>query len=167
VSFTPGGHVDSLVEENANIHKLNKSLIYAVIQVESSGDPWSIRYEPQYKWVLPRAVSLLHAKAWGVSIETEEMAQKTSWGLMQVMGGVARELGYDEPLTKLLLPEFGIEYGCKQLARLSKKYKKDSELIASYNAGSPRKDDRGRFLNQSYVDKVTTFIENYKKVGIV
>jgi len=165
--FTPGGHIEHLVEEACRVNGLNKSLVFSIIQVESSSDTWAIRYEPQFKWILPRAVSLLHAKAWGVSIDTEEMGQRTSWGLMQVMGAVARELGWDGPMTKLLLPEHGIDYGCRQLARLARKHKTEADLIAAYNAGSPRKDVKGKYVNQGYVDKVSTYMQNYKKVGIV
>lgn len=87
---------------------------------------------------------------------------------MQVMGVVARELGFDGILTELCDEELGIAYGCKQLVRLKKWQRgySESDIIAAYNAGSARFDKQGNYENQSYVDKVLIYYNNYKKVGL-
>jgi soluble lytic murein transglycosylase-like protein len=59
-------------------------------------------------------------KRFGVTISetTERRWRATSFGLMQVMGQVARERGFTgEWLTELTNPEVGIEYGCRELKR--------------------------------------------------
>ena len=167
MTYDPGSRIDYLVTEECKRQGLEPFLVHSIIQVESSQDPWVIRYEPNFKWTLPVAKSMNFAKGWGVNLETEMIAQKTSWGLMQVMGAVARELGLVGPLTKLITPEVGIEYGCKQLKRLKERNKKFEDLVSAYNMGTAKKDSKGKYLNQNYVTKVLAFYDNYKKVGLV
>ena len=74
---------------------------------------------------------------------------------MQVMGAVARELGHTGP-SDLLDPPTGLFYGCLHLRRFRAKYDIWPDVIAAYNAGSPRRvaGQIGPYVNQSYVDKV-------------
>lgn len=117
--------------------------VKAVVSVESSFRPDAMRYEKGYRWLVGKDLSL-----------TEEDAQKTSWGLMQVMGAVARGYGFTGDLRQLLSPMVGLEYGCRHLAYYYQKYAIWCDAISSYNQGSPRKTDEGRYHNQEYVDKV-------------
>ena len=49
---------------------------------------------------------------------TEAYARGFSWGLMQVMGQVAREMGFDSPsLSELCDPAQGLAIGCKILRK--------------------------------------------------
>lgn len=126
---------------------LKPSLVRAIVQVESSGNPKAIRYEP--------AFYERYVKGKGYQA-TEAHLLSSSWGLLQVVGLVARELGYEEHLSFLLLPELGLFWGCRKLAELATKYPDEQETIAAYNAGSPRRLKDGTFVNQEYVDKVAT-----------
>jgi soluble lytic murein transglycosylase-like protein len=54
---------------------------------------------------------------------------------MQVMGSVARELGYTQELPKLCQLETGLIYGCKKLAECLKKHPALPDALAAYNAG--------------------------------
>jgi soluble lytic murein transglycosylase-like protein len=94
----------TLAKEAAVRHGLAPALVCAMIEQESNFDPWAYRYEQgfYYKYVVP-----LHLST------TESMARSTSWGLLQVMGQSARELGFKGWLTKLCDPETGIEIGCQ------------------------------------------------------
>ena len=122
-------------------------LVYAICQVESSLNPTATRHEPHYRWLVGDNESMS---------PTERHDQMTSWGLMQVMGAVARELGHTGPLSDLLDPPTGLFYGCLHLRRFRAKYDIWPDVIASYNAGSPRRvaGQIGPYVNQSYVDKV-------------
>src|ERR1700684_3916974 len=60
----------------------------AVVEQESAWDAHAIRYEPGFR---ARYVAPLNLPA------TEEVARSISWGLMQVMGQVAREHGFQRP----------------------------------------------------------------------
>src|SRR5208282_5595831 len=89
-------------------HKLDPALVCAVADQESSWNPYAIRYEPAFRsrYVAPLGLP-----------PTEEVARSVSWGLMQVMGQVAREHGFSGKfLTALCEPEAGLEIGCAVLA---------------------------------------------------
>ena len=130
-------------------HGINPPLVQAIIEVESSGDPLAMRYEPEWPYFVETGVR-------GVSRATEEMQQATSWGLMQVMGTTARELGCDAPfLSALCSPRVGLEFGCRYLAKQLARYDgNEVAAVAAYNAGTARRRDDGDWINQSYVNKV-------------
>lgn len=156
-------------------YQLPIGLVVAMIRVESGGDPYAFRCEPNYRYLwdvakrMPIAVSdedagrrlppkLFYGIA-GESSLTEWIGQQASWGALQIMGAVARELGWAGPFPGLCMPMNGIDYGCKHLARLRDRFFRESGwhgVVASYNAGSPRYAAIGStgFVNQSYVDKV-------------
>jgi soluble lytic murein transglycosylase-like protein len=130
---------------------LDENLVTAITRVESSATNWACRYEPGWRHfyqVQDFAVKL------GQTFDTERMQQATSWGPMQVMGAVARELGFKQHLSMLAVPEIGVRYGCLKLQQLQKRYKTEEEVISSYNQGSPIKDPTGKLRNHLYVAKV-------------
>ena len=130
--------------------KLDVSLVLAIIDIESSFNPFKIRYEHKFRF---RFRVLEFAKGCGVSPTTESILQSCSWGLMQVMGCVARELGFSGILTELVDVEKNVNLGCAKLSQLDKKYSNLDDIIAAYNAGSPkRKGDQ--YFNQAYVNSV-------------
>ena len=144
------------IEDVCRRHNLPVDLVHAIVQTESSGDPWAYRYEPAF---YQNYIKNKPFKVYGhVSLETEMNGLATSWGLMQTMGVVARERGYTRGyLTELCKPEYALEYGCRQLKHLEQRYGDLGwdAVISAYNAGSPkRRDITGEFLNQSYVTKV-------------
>lgn len=140
----------------AERHGLPVELVRAIVVVESGGDPWAVRYEPAFfeRYVQGRG----HRVFAGCSRDTEERLRATSFGLMQIMGQVAREDGFDEPfLTALCDADIGLEYGCRRLAYLRQRHLREhgwAGVVAAYNAGSPRKNGNGLWANQAYVDKV-------------
>ena len=137
----------TLIKSAAARRSLPWELVYAICQVESSLNPTAIRHEPRYRWLVGDNETMSPA---------ERQDQMTSWGLMQVMGAVARELGHTGLLSDLLDPPTGLFYGCLHLRRFRAKYDIWPDVIAAYNAGSPRRvaGQIGPYVNQSYVDKV-------------
>ncbi len=124
---------------------------------ESGAEVWAYRYEPDAKW---QHMALSFSKKLNVSFETEVFMQHCSWGLMQIMGFKARELGFDQHLPQLLLPSQGIEWGCKALAKFHSRYNFDlGPTIAAYNAGSAVMTPSGKYMNQEYVDGVMSWIK--------
>lgn len=139
-----------LVRSVGAIYGLNCDLILSIISQESQGNPDAIRFEPRSSLAFSPNV---YCKKLFITVETERNHQNTSWGLMQVMGFKARELGYDDYLHKLVDPKLGVEYGCRTLAQIKKKYAYDEDVIAAYNAGSPLRKN-GIYINKEYVDSV-------------
>lgn len=99
----------------------------------------------------------------------ERSGQKMSWGLMQVMGAVAREYGFKGTfLSELCDPHVGLKYGMIHVQTLFKRYNGHwPDVIAAYNMGSPRRVDGGAYENQeSYVDVVLRYWAQYDPAGV-
>ena len=146
-------NLDPLIQSAARTHSLPAALVRAIIAIESDGNPWAVRYEPAFY------ARYLHNK--GIkgfapcSDATEARLRAHSFGLMQIMGATARETGFRETfLTALCDPEVGLEWGSRYLSGLLKKYGNLEAAVAAYNAGSPRKTNNGKWVNQGYVDKI-------------
>src|SRR5271154_6227826 len=81
-------------------HSIEPALVCAVVEQESAWDAHAIRYEPAFRarYVAPLGLT-----------PTEEIARSISWGLLQVMGQVAREHGFTEKfLSALCEPAAGL-----------------------------------------------------------
>ncbi len=137
------------ISSMAQKYDLPVQLVAALCQVESGCNPMATRYEPGYRWVVefdsPYTTSA-----------TERVHQQTSWGLMQLMGANARDLGYRGPMPALCDPWLGLDLGCRFLRRLIDRY--DGALldaVSAFNQGRARRDPgTGQYRNQRYVDKV-------------
>jgi len=145
------------LKHHAEVYDIDPVLIAAIVYTESRGNTWAMRYEDHFRYIVRPEQ---WAQRVGVSIDTEVIAQKCSWGLMQLMGGTAREVGFEEALPRLLLPENGIKYGCAYLKRQLVKYGKTEPAVSAYNQGSARIRADGTFQNSAYVNSVMTrFLE--------
>ena len=143
----------------ATTYNLDTNLVQAIAEHESLGNQWAARYEPGWKYFyFPRE----YAENLKITPETEEILQSVSWGPLQIMGSVARELGFKEYLTELTDLKTGLEYGCKKIRRLSDKYPDEMDVISAYNAGYPRKTPGGQYLNMLYVDAVWKRLEELR-----
>jgi len=102
-----------LAHNAANAQSLCPELVCAVVEQESAWDRWAIRYEPAFytRYVEPQL-------ARGTIVdEGEARARAFSWGLMQVMGQVAREHGFaGASLAALCDPATCLAVGCRALA---------------------------------------------------
>jgi soluble lytic murein transglycosylase-like protein len=119
-------------------------LVCAVIEQESSWNPWSIRYEPAF---YSRYIAPLN-----LGDTTEARARSFSWGLMQVMGEVAREEGYVGNLAMLCDPTTGIKAGITHLHRKLTGASGDVEAaLQAWNGGG----------NPAYAGQVMARMVNY------
>lgn len=126
-------------------------ILDAIITTESAWNPWAVRYEEHFIHTLSPERFSKYSK---ITTQTELQLQKCSWGLGQIMGASARDLGYIGNLTELCKPEANLEWVCLFYATRCMPYKDVKEQVAAYNAGSPRYIAAGTFINQEYVDKV-------------
>ena len=154
-----------IIREKASLMGIDPLLVASIVMVESTGNPYAIRYEPAFyrRYVDPNETyALSHANNIGSSLETEKTAQATSWGLMQIMGLTARELGFKDWHPKLCEPSVGIEYGSKLLKQKYNRYGSWEDAVSAYNAGSVRMTKGKLYENQRYVDKV---YKNYRELN--
>lgn len=156
-----------LVDPVSSQYKLPENLLAAIIMKESSWNDNVVRYEPNYAWVCDVKG---FARRVNASDQTEQALQMMSWGLCQIMGSVAREYNYQGWLTDLLKPELNVRYGAQHLKAYLARYPAGiTDAISAYNQGTPRKDPKGKYLNQDYVDTVLNYkadIDKMKKALI-
>jgi len=133
--------LERLAREAATKYGLDPALVCALCEVESGWNPWAVRYEARYKWLVGFQCEYLPLSKWvydtghniwyslpdilkqfnsifiedRAAIQTELLHQQTSVGLMQIMGATARERGYRGWLTELCDPAVNLEWGCRHL----------------------------------------------------
>jgi soluble lytic murein transglycosylase-like protein len=125
----------SLARKAAAVHGLEAALVCAVVEQESGWNPWAMRYEPLF---FAKYVASLYTN--NKVSASEAYARGFSWGLMQVMGQVARESGFAETfLSALCEPEENLAIGCKILRRKFNAAGGDTQkaLLAWNGGGNP------------------------------
>ena len=138
----------TLVRQIAPKYGLNDSLVCAICEQESAWDTNATRYEPGFysRYIVPLIASEQLSAG-------EATGRATSWGLMQVMGQVAREHGFTGPFQQMCDdPGTGIDIGCKVFAAKLKAAGGDTfTALQRYNGGG----------NSLYAGQVTDRIDKY------
>jgi hypothetical protein len=130
-----------------------RPIVLAIVEQESTFDPWAWNPEPKYRYLWDVLMSKPFRKLTpaeessefpppdfkaprGVPADAEWWGQQASWGLMQVMGAVARERGFvGRFLSQLCDPPEGLKYGCIHLAGYLRRYKDPFPAIEAFNGG--------------------------------
>jgi len=129
---------DALVESMGTSYQLPVVIVRAMVEHESVGGiPAAMRFEPDfYKRYIEGKTQDFRPE--GSSWDTERIGRAISWGLMQVMGETARVIGFRGWFGELLLPQVGLEWGCRYLRRLADRYLADGgwpTVMRAYNGG--------------------------------
>jgi soluble lytic murein transglycosylase-like protein len=137
-----------LARKAAIVQALDPGLVAAVVEQESGWNPWAMRYEPAF---FSKYVASLYTN--NKISASEAYARGFSWGLMQVMGQVAREAGFDALfLSALCDPEQGLAIGCKVLRKKFDAMGGDTtRALLAWNGGA----------NMSYAAEVLARKRNY------
>jgi hypothetical protein len=159
----------------AHDHGLDPDLLVALVLTESGGDQWAYNPEQRYiyfwdvkLWKPFRKISATESASeyppgdFPTLIgdrDQEWWAQQASWGILQVMGAVAREHGYRGPwLTKLNDLETGLLYGCLVMKKLLQwSGGVTDQALAAYNGGRSG-NARPPYRNAEYVAKVRSYL---------
>jgi soluble lytic murein transglycosylase-like protein len=148
-------NVRKFIDMVSSKHNLDPDLVEAFVMQESSGNTNAVRVEFGFyeKYCKPMPMN-----------DTEKMCRAMSWGLMQILGQTAREIGFNGKfLTELLDPIIGLEYGCKYLSHKIAGYAELDDAIAAYNSGTPIKKINGGYINQHYVDGIHEYYKHIKE----
>ena len=142
-----------LIISTADRFKVPRGLALAVVEQESTIDTWAWNPEPKYRYLwdvlllkpfrtltpaeeaseIPPADFFAYK---GVPRDAEWWGQQASWGLMQVMGAVAREHGFiGRFLSELCDPPVGLEYGCRHLGAYLSRFKAPFPALEAFNGG--------------------------------
>jgi len=134
-------------------YRVDPTFILPIIQVESGGNRFALRYEKDYQWLFN--VDELAEREKTTSEDMTEL-QKYSYGLMQVMGAVAYERGLTGLPYRLFDPLVNVEIGIKHWVhkRDRQSLKNHFDIYAAYNAGSCRFVHGTKvYENEKYVNK--------------
>ena len=167
-------HHRATIEMGAKRNGLPVQLVAAICVVESGGNVWAIRAEPHYRYLWDNRKQAPFRKLTHIerlsehaprdfhgigncTANTEWQGQQWSWGLMQTMGAVAREVGYRKPFVSgLCNPMDSVEVGCLHLVNLKKRFFREGGwdyVVAAYNAGTPHSQ-----YGQQYAAKVEALV---------
>lgn len=143
------------IEAIAAQFHLEPDLVEAVVLTESSGKTHAYRFEPGF-WQ-----RYLKGKPQYDGANPERVS--SSYGLMQVMYPVAREMGFHEDAPEyLFVPTVGLLWGCKKLRSLLDWAKQNvNQALAAYNGGKGG-NETPPYRNQHYVDKVQRNLERIR-----
>jgi soluble lytic murein transglycosylase-like protein len=94
--------------------------------------------------------------------KTKAFNPEGSYGLMQIRCSTAKMMGFIGDCRNLFDPHTNIKYAVKYVENIKKRFSNFSDIIASYNSGTPiickdynhGKCSPGQYYNQKYVDKV-------------
>jgi len=151
-SMAPSASLDttliSLVRDAAGVGGIDYSLLAALVEQESGWNQWAVRYEPAFfsKYISPIYTA-------GKINATEAWLRAYSWGLGQILGEVARELGFTGPfLPELCDPATNLKYVCLKLKKCLDRNNGDvTKALQEYNGGS----------NPTYAQQVQDRVKHY------
>lgn len=135
----------AMAKNLAVLEGLDPVLICAIIEQESNWNIWAGRYEPGFyeEYIIKQQLKDV----------TEAHFRTISWGLMQVMGEVAREEHYTGDLPALCDPQTGINAGLTHFARMLKLSQGDVHAaLQHWNGGS----------DPNYASEVLARMPNYQ-----
>lgn len=142
-----------LLERIAHEHGLEPELVLALVAQESGGNVYAWNPEPPYRYLVDcrtgrpfrpltpteRAseVPPRDFPAFAGDRDQEWWGQQASWGLMQIMGAVAREQGFRGPyLPELCEAHVNLQFGCRVLAsNIRWAGGNVAKALGAYNAG--------------------------------
>ena len=135
----------ALARDAAARYGLDAPLVCALIEQESAWDAHAMRYEPGFRALYVAPLRLA---------PSEEIARSISWGLMQVMGQVAREHEFSGKfLSALCDPATGMDVGCRVLvSKLAAAQHDVVRGLQHWNGGA----------NPDYAAQVLARVSNYK-----
>jgi soluble lytic murein transglycosylase-like protein len=137
----------------------SNALMFGWVEQESSWDTYATREEPRFytKYIEERHAG--RREAWQLAI---------SWGLLQVMGSTAREMGFNGRYLSQLCaePALGLLYGAKYIRHQMERGDGTwSQGLAAYNGGLGGNRETGDLRRQVYVDEVVERARRYAEGG--
>lgn len=127
-------------------YSLPYHVVAGVVAQESAGNRKALRAEPKYLWLWGDDPGERLGRPPGEDEATEWYCQRISWGLMQVMGAVARELGFRGDWGDLFEPDTNLDLGCKYLAWCLKREHGDVfYALQRYNGGGSKTERTARY----------------------
>ena len=153
---------ENIINRYCQQYKVPKSLVMAIIQVMSKWNRYKITIKRLAQLAIKKKIK--EAKRTLPITQIELLSRAINWGLMQINGQEARDMGFDgKYLTELCEPAVNIELGCKKINNLFQKYKNHLDVIASYIQGHNKRKPNGEYYDQKKVNEVIRYIQIYEK----
>ncbi len=121
---------------------------------------------PAVELALIKAIMAQESSFRANAVRFEPRLRDASYGLMQLLSGTAKDLGYAGHPLGLLDPATNIFYGVRYLKQLMGRYAQIEDVIAAYNAGRPTRAASGTYVNQGYVNGVLNHLRHFRAESI-
>lgn len=154
-----------MVRSAAKEESLDPALVCAIVDEESNWEANTFAMDAEF---LARHVRLLRQ----VMLPTEAIGRSTRFGLMQIYGQVARELGFLNTFDSLCNPTVGLIWGCRHLAGLMRQVREEAKQQNSEsNTADPVSEldiVRGTLVrwnhssDKKYADRVIAKVSKYQ-----
>lgn len=150
------------IRNAAEAHGIDAFTLAAIVDVESRGMAGAVRREPVYwhPWDISANAPFRRIGAGEAASGTapsdfpggqhEWTGQRTSYGLAQIMGAVARERGFRGSWEALLDPETNLDLACAHLQHLRSTGKDEFAIVAAYHAGDPESAHGVRYAHRVF-----------------
>lgn len=158
------------ISRAAHEYKVPRNILIAITAAETGpgveNGRYATRFESHYQYLYE---ARHFAEELGITRVTEEVHQRTSWGWMQMMGGVIRELGFGGHLPEIIVSDqIYFKYAAKKIKEIAGRWPDKTDIISAWNAGSPIRSIKGNgagwYKNQPYVDKVSGYLRDLEKL---
>lgn len=134
-----------LARKTAVRHGLDPAIFCGQCERESSWNPRAVRFEPRFEAKYLDKLGLE---------KTEEIARSQSYGLGQVLGEVAHEMGFTGQYAGLCDPEIGLEWQARVIGhKIAVNGGNVEKGLLAYNGGG----------NLKYAEEVLALSEKYKQ----
>jgi soluble lytic murein transglycosylase-like protein len=166
-----------MIRSAGHAHSIDPKLLEAMVLKESNGNPWAWNPEPHYRylWNVKTRAPFRPLTPEEVKSEVppkdfpclagdrdqEWWAQQASWGLLQLMGAVARERGFrGNYIPEICDPALNLDLGAKHLKSALQWAQGDVRIaLAGYNAGRGGGAAQALLRADGYPDAVLQFYQ--------
>lgn len=138
------GVLAEIVRNHRDRGDLPVPCVLALCSVGASFRPTFVKYRGEYGALVGDVDTLSVGERFG---------QQHAWGLMQVMGSVARAYRFEGAFTDLWDPETNLGIGMVHLRRLYRRHKNWPDAIADYHTGTVEK-QQGRYRDHRFIARM-------------
>lgn len=171
-------NLQDYISQLSDKYRIPSQLVFTIAKIATNTQMMSSLFDPTHRWLwdcqgmrpfrnLTDDETLSACAPQGFNhlgnhlsnIDTEYTGQKTAWGPFLLKGSHARAAGFYGPFPSLCTePDKAVHFFLIHMSKLRDRYFEKhgwAGVAAAYDAGRPRKDKEGRYVNRDYLIQLT------------